>query len=193
MSRLVEEWRDIAGYEGLYQVSDWGNVRSLDRIINTKKEKRCYKGRMLKLTNKADGYVLVSLWDTGKGKDYRVHRLVAEAFIPNPENKPHVDHIDGDRSNNCVWNLRWCTQSENNNFELYRARQKNKKNCSKMVYQYTLEGALIKTYPSTMEVERTLGFKNAIISYCCRGGRFRKGKWISRKSYKGYIWSYVPL
>lgn len=101
------KWKDIQGYEGLYQVSNLGEVRSLK-----------YKGRnnikILKGASDKDGYRRVALFDKEKcRKEYRIHRLVAEAFIPNPENKPQVNHIDGNKINNKSDNLEWATQEEN--------------------------------------------------------------------------------
>ena len=184
MSKIVEEWRDIAGYEGLYQVSDWGRVRSLDRIITTKNGKRHYKGKILELYTKKDEYVVCKLYNVGITQHFRVNRIVAEAFIPNPENKPCVDHINGDRKNNRAENLRWCTQPENNSFDLYIEKQRYRKDLIKTVYQYTIDGKLINTYKSTKEVERLLGFCNSNISKCCNG---------KIKTYKGYIWRYETI
>lgn len=181
---IMEIWKDIKGYEGLYQVSNEGRVKSCDRVIVTNNTIRNYKGRIIKVGRKPDGYIICQLYNTGKVGRFRVHRLVAEAFIDNPDGKEHVDHINGIKSDNRACNLRWCTQKENNNFELYREKQKNKINCSKKVYQYTLDNQLVNTYPSTMEVERVLGFKNPSISACCLG---------KKNTHKGYKWSYYPL
>ena len=126
---MIEEiWKDVAGYEGKYQVSNFGNVRSINRTItnisvlgNTKKCKlsgKNLKPRTSKSPGLKTGYYRVSLC----GKNYCIHKLVAEAFIPNTKNKPQVDHIDCDVSNNCVKNLRWVTQKENNNN--YETRKK---------------------------------------------------------------------
>lgn len=117
---MEEIWVDIKDYEGLYQVSNQGRVRSLDReVIRADGKKKTFKGKILKLIkNKKNGYLYVSI----KGKTYLVHRLVAEAFIPNPENKPDIDHINTVRDNNKAENLRWVTKSENMNNELTKEK-----------------------------------------------------------------------
>lgn len=107
-------WKDVPDYEGLYQVSSTGLVRSLDRYVNSKGGSRALiKGRMMKLSVDADGYYGVGLTKDKHQKGFRVNRLVAEAFIPNPDNLPVVHHIDCDITNNCVENLKWVTVQEN--------------------------------------------------------------------------------
>lgn len=125
MSRIVEEWKPVVGYEGLYEVSDWGNVRSVDRVIQQYNASagrvvdRHFKGKELRNTLNFEGYCVVSL---SHGKQAKVHRLVAEAWIPNPENKPIVGHtktMDNgleDKTANEVWNLAWMTPEENSNY-----------------------------------------------------------------------------
>lgn len=114
-------WAPISGYEGIYEVSDDGEVRSLDRSYTGKDGRSVpYKGRLINPGIGANGYKVVSLWKNGKGKTTYVHRLVAETFIPNPERKKTVNHKDGNRTNNNVSNLEWATYAENNLHE-YRA------------------------------------------------------------------------
>ena len=99
----LEFWRDIQGYEGLYQVSNTGQVKSLHR-----------NGKLLKITPDKYGYLKVNLSKEGKKKTFRIHRLVAAAFLPNEENLPEVDHINNDKTDNRVCNLQWISRVENN-------------------------------------------------------------------------------
>ncbi len=97
---MIEEWRPVKGFEDLYEVSTFGSVRRVG-------SNHALKGGM------ANGRRTIDLWRNGSRKNYKVHRLVAETFIPNPDDKPEVNHINGDPLNNCVWNLEWATRSEN--------------------------------------------------------------------------------
>lgn len=106
------EWRDVKGYEGLYQVSNNGLVRSVDRVT-TGNRHRNLNGKLLEQNTNEFGYLMVHPCKDGKSKTKRVHRLVAEAFIPNIDNKPYINHKDGNPQNNNVENLEWCTQKEN--------------------------------------------------------------------------------
>lgn len=105
-------WKDIEGYEGLYQISDEGEVRSLDRLA-TGNSKRMLRGKILSKLKTGTGYYRVDLCKDGKVKRHKVHRLVATAFIKNPDKKPFVNHIDNNPLNNNASNLEWCTASEN--------------------------------------------------------------------------------
>lgn len=110
-------WKDIIGYEGLYQISDKGELRSLDReeVVRRKSKEftRLRKGKIFNPSEDKDGYIVTSLCKNGKMYNVRLHRLVAESFIPNPMNKLHVNHIDGDKRNNSISNLEWNTPEEN--------------------------------------------------------------------------------
>lgn len=113
----IEIWMNIEGLEGIYQVSSLGRVRSLDRTIKVKSvygtQERAYKGRVLAQRDDKDGYKRVSLTCDGKLVTFQVHRLVAEAFIPNPKNKAEVNHKDSNKKNNHLDNLEWNTRQEN--------------------------------------------------------------------------------
>lgn len=107
---VIEVWKDIEGYEGLYQVSNLGRVKSLERIDRLERK---VKERMLSIRDNGTGYKFVDLHKNNKAKRFYVHRLVASTFIPNPEYKPEVNHLDGDKANNVVFNLCWSTRKEN--------------------------------------------------------------------------------
>lgn len=166
-----EIWKDIEGYEGLYIVSDKGNV------INIK------NGGKIKRNANLKGYRIISLWKNGIGKMYRVHRLVAQAFIPNPERKPCIDHINGNRSDNRVENLRWVTNKENQNNPVTKNKFKNRK--AKAHHEIQIEqvknGVVIKIHQSIHSAARELNITATNICAVCRG----KGK-----SYKGFVWRY---
>ena len=155
---IKEIYKPIDGYD--YEVSNVGLVRNVKT------------GRILKqfLVN---GYLRVGLSKDGVEKKFLVHRLVAQAFIPNPKNKPQIDHIDGNKQNNRVDNLRWVTSKENNNNPI--TKQKLVKAKSKSLEQLNLNGDSLATYPSTIEVERVLGFNQGEISLACRKGVKRYG------------------
>ena len=168
----MEIWKEVKNFAGLYKISNLGRVYSIKR-------KRIMQNR----PNKIRGYVLVSMSFSGIVKKIPVHRLVAEAFIPNPDNLPCINHKDEDRSNNCVDNLEWCTVDYNNQ---YGTRNEKLKTISGIrVAQYTLDGKLIKIWNSLSEASRSFGCKTTVTI-----GRVCKGV-CGRKTYKGYIWRYV--
>lgn len=151
-----EEWKDIKGYEGLYRISNWGRVFSThtNRVIKNR------------LTGR---YLQVSLSKNGKITQPLVHRLVAEAFIPNTDNLPQVNHKDEDKTNNRVDNLEWCSCEYNNNYGTHCQRISKTKSIE--VEQWSLDGELIKVWSSQQEIKRILGFHQSNISKCCNGER----------------------
>lgn len=176
---MEEIWKDIEGYEGKYQVSNLGNVRSLD-YRNTK----MIGNLRPKLRS---NYLFVHLRNHGIGKCPMVHRLVAKAFIPNPNNYPEVNHKDEDKHNNRADNLEWCTLKYNRNYGTTKIRaietknKRNRKNAEKKVLQYDLDGNFIRSYKSSVEVSRLLRISSSNVRSACRG---------FLKTYKGFIWKY---
>lgn len=116
----LEIWKDIRGYEGHYQVSNRGQVRSLTKMVRYAHGLRPYAGRIVAFSDNPSGYFYVHLYRDNKSKSFRVNRLVAEAFTPNPEGKKTVNHEDGDLHNNLVGNLAWMTQKE----QIHHSRDK---------------------------------------------------------------------
>ncbi len=190
---IKEEWKDIEGYEGLYQISNYGRVKSLNY-------KRTGKERILKPTKDSNGYFTVNLRINGTTKSFKTHRLVAKAFIPNPENKSEVDHINTIRDDNRVENLRWVTREENCNNEITRKHNSDSKKIknngvpgrkgkdnpySKSIVQLTLEYEFVKIWESTREAEREGDFDHSHIMKCCKGKqKFHKGfKWMYYEDY----------
>ena len=182
MSKNKETWKDVKGYEGLYQVSDKGRVKSLERISIMKNgSKRLIRERILKPRPTKDGYVQVYLCNgRGEKKNSFIHRLVCEAFHKNPMNEPCVNHIDENKTNNTANNLEWCTYAENNRHGTHSARVA--KTQGKPVGQYTTDGKLVKVWQSIREVERQLGFSHGFIGDTARG---------KHKTAYGYVWKYV--
>ena len=182
---MEEEWKDIDGYEGYYQVSNFGRVKSLDRYVKDTK-RNCFnfvKGRIMSPSS-ADKkhYMEVNLSKNNKVTHYLVHRLVAQAFIPNPNNLPQVNHKDENRENNRADNLEWCTAEYNTNYGTRALRQGI--SSGKTVYQYNKYGVLENTYYSASYASKEIGVKSTSIHACC------VGKIVT---VKGCVWSYKPL
>ena len=172
----MEHWKAIAGYEGLYEVSDLGRVKSLGYG----------KEKILKPGKTRGGYLYVNLHKDGQRKTITVHRLVATAFISNPTNLETINHKDEVKTNNTVSNLEWMSHKDNNNYGTRNKRssetQINDKNKSKAVQMFDKStGELLTTFPSTHEAERVTGINQGNICSCCNG---------KLKSSGGYIWKY---
>ena len=178
-----EVWRDVVGYEGLYKVSNKGNVRSVARKDSI--GRKC-GGRMLKPLSHKVGYLQVQLHKNGKMKNKYIHRLVAEAFIPNLNNLPEVNHIDEIKDNNELSNLEWCTRQYNNNHGTRIER------VSKKVRAINVKTSEVHTFSSTREAGRK-GYSSGVVSKACRGVyKARTGKLVGGdgRTYKGYKWYY---
>lgn len=167
---MKEIWKDIKDYEGLYQVSNWGRVKSLnyhrmgfEKILKTKVDK--------------DGYLTVML--NNPRKTFKVHRLVAEAFIPNSNNYPIINHKDENKQNNVAINLEWCDVKYNNEYNNGQKRRAIKR--LKPILQYTLNNELVREWESAKQAEMEGGFNNVCICKCCKG---------HIKYHKGFRWSY---
>lgn len=173
----MEVWRDIQGYEGLYMVSSYGRVRGISNEPGR-------KTGFMTLRRVPNGYVKVRLCKNGVVVDRNVHRLVAVAFIPNPENLPQVNHKDEDKANNHVENLEWCDSKYNNNYGTkkarFRATRLNDPRTSKPVLQFTLKGEFVAEYPSVREAGRSNGFMHCNIRCCCLGKTSTAYKFIWR-------------
>ena len=169
---MEEIWEDVVGYEGSYQVSNLGRVRSFAFDKN---------GRVMNLTTNPFGYIYVSLRKNLLNKKYFVHRLVGDAFILNPESKPFINHIDGVKANNRADNLEWCTRSENQLHGYKIGLLKPNKTAlgktgelsahSKPINQLSLDGKLIKRFSCQKEASRELGISQGNISSVIHGKR----------------------
>lgn len=188
---MEEIFKDIEGYEGLYQVSNLGRVKSLERL-----DSRGHKvnERILRLKKNRYGYLQVTLYINGKGKTIEIHRLVAIHFLPNPNNLPEVNHIDENKENNSLENLEWCDHSYNINFGNRNKRVSESigkgidNHWSKPIVQLDSQtNKLINVWGSGMEAEREGGFYNSNINKCCNNKFNRKCNNI----YKGYKWQYL--
>ena len=181
MTEEKEIWKDIKGFEGKYQVSNLGNVKSLN-YNRTKKER-------ILTPKKRSGYLIVTLSKKGIHKDFLIHRLVAQAFIEKPENLPEVNHIDENKLNNRVENLEWCDRKYNNNYGTHNEmilktrKLRNRKNAEKPVLQFTKDGKFVNEYKSISEAERCTEIYNGSICKCCKNIK-------GYNSAGGYIWKY---
>ena len=190
----MEIWKDVKGYEGYYQVSNFGRVKSLYREFWSGKDHRIlkkYPEALLKIWLDNGGDEYVTLCKEAKCRKYKVHRLVGEAFIPNPENKPQIDHIDTVRTNNRVGNLRWATRRENNlnpiTMKRYSDTKMGDKNPIKKIKKKVLQidintNEIIKTWDSAVDAAKEIGVHSSNIYRSIYG---------QISNCKGYIWKYA--
>lgn len=197
-----EEWKPVVGYEGLYEVSNLGRIKSVERVVRrgrySHKVKECIKTQVLN----TNGYPCVSLCKNGKSRQKTIHQLIANAFINNPLNLPEIDHKNADRTDYSIDNLQWVTHRENMNNPISKQRiliNSNTKEAvrkmiesriinggdtsPKRVYQFTKEGEFIAEYESSREAGRATGLDATTISTVSRGGL------RGRQSCGGYLWS----
>ena len=180
----MEEWKDIEGYEGLYQVSNEGRVKALERVVVYKNGHiHKYKEHLMDIIV-VQGYCYVGLNSGNKQKRLRVHRLVAQAFIPNPNGYVEINHRDENTKNNKVENLEWCDRTYNIN---YGTRNKKVgKHFEKKVYQYSIDGELLRVFDSLTDAANFNRYNIANLSTGCRD--VKKG--VTRC---GYFFSFTPL
>lgn len=171
----MEIWKPVVGYEGLYEVSNIWNIRSVDRFIFWRK----IKWMQRKVNIDTNWYNSIILAKNRIYSRIRFHRLVAKAFIPNPDNKSDINHIDWNKNNNKADNLEWNTKSENH---IHRVHILWKFTKWKSVWQFSLDWILIKKFVSWKEAARSIKWSSGNISNCCR--------WIYKQAY-WFIWKYL--
>jgi len=184
---MEEIWRSVVGYEGLYEVSNCGRVKGVDRIViminNKVKINRRVKGSFLTPKKTRHGYLGVNLYGPDRRVSFCVHRLVAMAFVPNPEKKSQVNHIDGDKTNNNEWNLEWNTPSENRKHAYAIGLSINLKGSEAKdavpISQFTRDGVWVRDWGSHSEASQKTGFLRSNISACTLG---------KVKTAYGFIW-----
>lgn len=189
---MIEEiWKPVKDYEGLYEVSNLGRVRSVDRfVLGSKGSLRHIKGKYLIPHKNNKGYYLCDLYKENRRKNVLLHRAVAEAFVPNEYNLPYINHIDNNRENCVFTNLEWCTQSYNVKYSYDTTDRKSIMNWksgkenrnSKPILMYSKDGVFIKSFDCISDAERELGISNNGIVACLKK---------RNKTAGGYIWEYA--
>lgn len=185
---MDEIWKDIDGYNGVYQVSNFGRIRSngfkyVQRSSRGKLVEKYAQPKIMAQAYTVEGYLVVTLFKNGKPRQYKVHRLIAESFIPNPENKPVINHINGIKDDNRIENLEWCTVQENTQHAhdtgLCGINAK-----SKQVARLNEDGSIAEVFESALQAARAYGHYNSAsnLHKICRNGR---GRWC------GFRWKYI--
>ena len=202
----LETWKDISGFEHMYQVSSLGRIKSLSRTVAVRGGYRTTTEKLLNCSHLPNGYVQVHLSKNHHVSMKLLHRLVAEAFIPNPDNFPCINHKDGDPSNNCVDNIEWCTYEYNSNYPICKQRQslamhrryakdpdflmackqrldRYHAQSRRRVCQLTQDGVLVNTWESALSTA-SAGFKHTNVISCANG---------KRKTHHGYKWMWADI
>lgn len=181
---MSEVWKPVKGYEGLYEVSNHGRIRSLDRMVRNRGGYAVKKGKIIRDAALSGGkYRKVSLWKDNKGKSVLVHRLVAEVFLPNPNSLLEINHKDENPQNNCVDNLEWCDRIYNARYgtSIRRGAEKRKgvPVGEQPILQFSKAGVLIARYDSALKAAKTIGGNNSGICRCANG---------KVKTSYGFVW-----
>lgn len=185
----MEVWKDVVGYEGLYQVSNYGKIRSVDRLVaHNNGGEQFIKGKNKKIQIRdKDGYGQVNLYKDGKYKTLKVHRIVAEAFLGKCDENLQINHKDWDRKNNKIENLEWCTAKYNvehrrSPLVVNRAKRWYGPIRERKIVQKQIDGEIKKYYPSAASAAKENGFDSSSITKAARK---------KMRTYKGYIWEYA--
>lgn len=166
-------------YDGAYEISNQGNIRSVDRVVSQQGREQIYKGKLLRAYINNSGYCCIRLSKQGKKKNHLIHRLVAEHFIPNGKGLPVVNHKDENKMNNKASNLEWCTVLYNVNYGTIKEKRIGKG--GKQVCMYNMLGEYVRSFVSIRDAERQTGINHIGISLCCRNKSYMCG---------GFIWRY---
>lgn len=178
------EWKDIPGYEGLYQASTDGRIKSLARFNPASgRIGMFYRQRELKAGIDKDGYLQVRLCKNGKYKTYKVHRLIALTYLPNVDNLPSINHKDENKQNNCLDNLEWCTVKYNNNYN-NRQLKISRKRKRRILQIDPVKNQIIRIFDSISEAENITGYYKVHIINCCKHRKLL---------YKGFKWEYYEV
>lgn len=176
-----EIWKDIKGYEEYYKISNYGRIYSKERFVKTcGNGRRIVGGRIVNPVKCTNGYLEVQMHIKGKVIIKLLHRAVAEAFLPNPDNLPEVNHKDEDISNNTLQNLEWCTSKYNANYGTRNKRFGQK--FKKPVLQYDLNGNFIKRWDGVIDASKGVGARSECIIRCCKN---------RQETSAGYKWEYA--
>lgn len=178
-----EVWKDVPNYEGIYKASNFGRIKMVKRTLIDSLGKKTNKKEHILKPRTGNRYYMIALYKNGKREDLLLHRVIAQTFIPNPENKPFVNHKDENCFNNCSDNLMWCTHKENMNWGTRNKRISKHSKSKRKVNQYDMDDNYIKTWDCMTDFfkSKNMPFKTGIIE-CCKG---------NRKSSMGYKWKYA--